>query len=165
MASLTIAGSTEHTVRDSRQVERAPDPLAGPEQVGETDRVEFGAQPTVHDPCSGSGRMLLAAASINRHWEFVGQDVDIRCVRMTALNLAFRNLYGYVIWGNTLALDKKLVYRTGFDGCGFVREIPLGNCPTPVQGAVNTPSVPGLSVASTDPLPSSSGKGRQLELF
>jgi hypothetical protein len=90
----------------------------------------------VQDPCCGSGRMLLAAAQINRHWEFVGQDVDLRCVRMTALNLAFRNLYGYVIWGNTLALEQKLVYRTGFDGRGFIREIPLAACPAPVQREV-----------------------------
>jgi hypothetical protein len=94
----------------------------------------------VHDPCCGSGRMLLAAAQINRHWEFVGQDVDLRCVRMCALNLAFRNLYGYVIHGNTLALEQKLVYRTGFDGCGFLREIPLTACPAPVQQQIATAS-------------------------
>jgi hypothetical protein len=33
---------------------------------------------TVHDPCCGSGRMLLAVAKINPHWEFIGQDVDLR---------------------------------------------------------------------------------------
>jgi type I restriction-modification system DNA methylase subunit len=32
----------------------------------------------VLDPCSGSGRMLLAVAELHRHWEFVGQDVDLR---------------------------------------------------------------------------------------
>lgn len=57
----------------------------------------------------------------------------LRCVRMTAINLAFRNLYGHVIWGNTLRLEQKLVYRTGFDLRGFVREIPVGECPAPVQ--------------------------------
>ena len=28
--------------------------------------------PTVCDPCCGSGRMLLAVAEQNRHWQFVG---------------------------------------------------------------------------------------------
>jgi len=51
----------------------------------------------VLDPCCGSGRMLLAVAEQCPHWEFVGQDVDLRCVRMTAINLALRNLYGHVI--------------------------------------------------------------------
>jgi hypothetical protein len=55
---------------------------------------------------------------------------------MTALNLAFRNLYGFVIHGNSLALEQKLVYRTGFDGLGVIREIPLAACPLPVQQQV-----------------------------
>ncbi len=77
--------------------------------------------------------MLLAAVEVDRQFEFTGHDVDLRCVRMTTLNLAFRNLYGYVIWGNSLALENKLVYRTGFDGQGFIREIPVEACPAPVQ--------------------------------
>lgn len=78
---------------------------------------------TVCDPCCGTGRMLLAAADEHRSREFIGQDVDLRCVRITAINLALRNLYGYVIWGNSLALENKLVYRTGFNGRGFVRKL------------------------------------------
>jgi hypothetical protein len=77
---------------------------------------EEGRRPTVCDPCCGSGRLLLAMAEKHRDWEFVAQDIDLRCVRMTALNLAFRNLYGFVIHGNTLALEQLLVYRTGFNG-------------------------------------------------
>ncbi|HUQ68567.1 MAG TPA: N-6 DNA methylase [Planctomycetaceae bacterium] len=61
---------------------------------------------TVSDPCCGSGRMLLAVAELQPHWEFVGQDVDLRCVRMTAINFALRNLYGHVIWGNSLKNEK-----------------------------------------------------------
>lgn len=94
----------------------------------------------VCDPCCGSGRMLLAAAEVNRRFEFVGQDIDLRCVRMTALNLAFRNLYGYVIWGNSLALEKKLVFRTGFNGRGFVREVPIESCPAPVRQLATEPT-------------------------
>ncbi len=84
---------------------------------------------TVCDPACGSGRMLLAVAEIHPHWEFHGQDVDLRCVRLTALNLAFRNLYGYVTWGNSLGLEKKLVYRTGFNLQEFIREISLEELP------------------------------------
>ena len=63
---------------------------------------------TVCDPACGSGRMLLAVAEINPHWLFVGQDVDLRCVRLTALNLAFRNLHGYV------KRDTPPSFRSGF---------------------------------------------------
>lgn len=136
MASLTL---DDH--REQIDPELSPD-HEGEAVAAEAPQTESPAisdpplRRTVSDPCCGSGRMLLAAAQNNRHWEFVGQDVDLRCVRMTALNLAFRNLYGYVIWGNTLALEQKLVYRTGFDGRGFVREIPLQACPWPVKQVV-----------------------------
>jgi hypothetical protein len=68
---------------------------------------------TVNDPCCGSGRMLLAVADIQPHWHFVGQDVDLRCTRMTAINLALRNCYGHVVHGNSLSSDVILVYETG----------------------------------------------------
>lgn|GEM_PF-1276770 len=68
---------------------------------------------TVNDPCCGSGRMLLAAAEIQPNWHFIGQDVDLACVRMTAINLALRNRYGHVIWGNSLGVEQRLVYETG----------------------------------------------------
>ena len=67
----------------------------------------------VGDPCCGSGRMLLAAADIQPNWHFVGQDIDLRCVRMTAINLALRNRYGHVIWGNSLGVEQRLTYETG----------------------------------------------------
>lgn len=140
----------------------APEQQTPPADVANVDRSN--GRRTIHDPCSGSGRILLAAAQINRHWEFCGQDVDIRCVRMTALNLAFRNLYGYVIWGNTLALEQKLVYRTGFDGRGFLRQVPLEACPAPVQCATSAPSETHLDAGSEPPI-AGDGKGRQLELF
>ena len=38
----------------------------------------------VADPCCGSGRMLLAYADNHRPRALVGQDIDLRCVRMTA---------------------------------------------------------------------------------
>ena len=95
---------------------------------------------SVFDPCCGSGRMLLAVADRQPHRELIGQDIDLRCVRMTTLNLALRNLYGYVIWGDTLANERRLVYRTGFDLRCVVQEIPLEDCPAPVQAAALRPS-------------------------
>ena len=95
---------------------------------------EPGHRKSVCDPCCGTGRMLLAVAEQNPHWEFIGQDVDLRCVRMTAINLALRNLYGYVVWGNSLTLESKLVYRTVFNiNSGVIREITPEQCPYPVQ--------------------------------
>ena len=87
----------------------------------------------VGDPACGSGRMLLAVAEMQPHWHFVGQDVDLRCVRMCAINLALRNLSGYVIHGNSLTDERRLVYRTGFDLVGFISEVPLDACPEPVR--------------------------------
>lgn len=88
---------------------------------------------TVCDPCCGSGRMLLAAAKLRPHWRFVGQDIDLRCVRITALNLALNNLYGWVLWGDSLKNERRLAYRTGFDGRGFVCEAPVDECPLPAE--------------------------------
>ena len=68
---------------------------------------------TVGDPCCGSGRLLIAAAEVQPHWHFVGQDIDLACVRMTAINLALRNRYGHVIWGNSLGIEQRLIYETG----------------------------------------------------
>ena len=87
----------------------------------------------VGDPACGSGRMLLAVAEMQPHWHFVGQDVDLRCVRMCAINLTLRNLSGYVIHGNSLTDERRLVYRTGFDLVGFISEVPLDACPEPVR--------------------------------
>ncbi len=138
MARLTIGERGSAAPTDELESDAVTDESVSPahdNSVGPTERK------SVYDPCSGSGRMLLAAAQINRHWEFVAQDVDLRCVRMTALNLAFRNLYGYVIWGNTLALEQKLVYRTGFDGRGFIREVSFDACPARMQqGIMNASS-------------------------
>jgi hypothetical protein len=56
----------------------------------------------IQDPCCGTGRMLLEASNINRHAELVGQDIDARCVKITAINLGLRSRYGWVVCGNTL---------------------------------------------------------------
>ncbi|MBB6497785.1 N-6 DNA methylase [Methanococcus maripaludis] len=75
------------------------------------------------DPACGSGRMLLAAAKVNPDRIFVGQDIDFRCVKMTAINLALNGLNGYVIRGNSLSNDYDLVYRIGLKNSGFISKI------------------------------------------
>ena len=97
--------------------------------------------------------MLLAVAEQNPHWDFVGQDVDLRCVRMTAISLGLRNLYGYVVWGNSLTVESKLVYRTGFNiNGGVIREIAPEQCPYPAQ---RTTAEPPKQQPSVKPLPPS----------
>lgn len=76
------------------------------------------------DCCCGSGRTLLAAAESMRYRnlnEFYGQDVDLRCVQMTAINLALRGLNGYVIHGDALKAEYRLTYRVGFNGTGVIK--------------------------------------------
>jgi len=159
MARLTLGDPPETAgVEPTADCQKPQDPADNPFAPTAADAMAS-PKKRVHDPCCGSGRMLLAAAQINRHWEFVGQDVDLRCVRMTALNLAFRNLYGYVIWGNTLAMEQKLVYRTGFDGIGFLREVALESCPAPVQHEVAS------SPVETAPIDDEAASKQQLRLF
>lgn len=93
----------------------------------------------IYDPACGSGRTLLAAADIAPNNEFYGQDIDIRCVRMTAINLALRNLHGYVIWGNSLADERRLVFRTGFNGKGVITKINPEERPEPVREIIEAP--------------------------
>ena len=121
--------------------------------MNETDdaRETSGEPRKVFDSCCGSGRLLLAAAKIQPHWEFSGQDIDLRCVRMTAINLALRNLYGYVIWGNTLANERRLVYRTGFNLTGFIAEVPLDDCPERLQQIAAQPSPSPPEAAAAPP--------------
>lgn len=139
--------------------------------VGDVSEEEGRARKSVCDPCCGSGRMLLAVADLKPHWEFVGQDVDLRCVRMAALNMGLRNLYGYVIWGNSLALEKRLVYRTGFNLRGVIREIPLEECPAPVQQTVSEAAEPPPARSDRSPEPAKSNDDeppfhrKQLRLF
>jgi type I restriction-modification system DNA methylase subunit len=74
----------------------------------------------VLDPCCGSGRMLVEGCKTCNPDDriFMGQDLDMTCVKMTALNLMFFNLNGYAIQGNTLAFECNEVYET--------RRTPLG---------------------------------------
>lgn len=71
----------------------------------------------VLDPCCGSGVLLIEAIktmdcqTINEAKIF-GQDIDLTCVKMCALNLLFFNVNGFVIWGNSLTYECNKVYQT-----------------------------------------------------
>lgn len=127
---------------------------------------------TVSDPCCGSGRMLLAYADVARPREVIGQDVDLRCVKMTSLNLALRNQYGYALWGNSLTGECKLGYRTGMNAYGgFIRYMRPGELsdvfeedeqPTPPD---EKPAAARLPVKELPTGRKPDGPERQLELF
>jgi len=81
-----------------------------------------GAGETVCDPACGSGRCLLAAAKVNPARKFYGTDVDHRCAKMAALNLALNGLRGRITWGNSLSLEEHGYYAIGEMGIpGLIR--------------------------------------------
>jgi len=119
----------------------------------------------VADPCCGSGRMLLAYAEGKRPGALIGQDIDLRCVRMTTINLALRNLYGYVLWGNSLGNEVKLGYRTGMNMFGgfvrYMRRTELHDAlASRGDGDAGSPTP-----ATTLPSGRQQVPGKQLELF
>ena len=119
----------------------------------------------VCDPCCGSGRMLLAYADVRRPRELIGQDVDLRCAKMTAISLALRNLYGYVLWGNSLAGECKLGYRTGMNMVGgFIRRMRPGELETALRDHENADEIPSQPT-QIPPGRTTDGPQQQLELF
>jgi hypothetical protein len=69
------------------------------------------------DPCCGSGVMLVEAVKTMDYESleqslFCGQDIDLTCVKMCALNLMFFNVNGYVVWGDSLLMECRKVYKT-----------------------------------------------------
>ena len=65
---------------------------------------------TLNEPCSGSGRMILAFANVMRDKGYnhqknlfvVAQDIDLNCVCMTYIQLALYGIPAIVIHGNAL---------------------------------------------------------------
>jgi hypothetical protein len=94
----------------------------------------------VNDPCCGTGRMLLEASNVNPHVELIGQDIDARCTKITAINLGLRGRYGWVLCGNSLSGETKFAYRIGSffnetqNGLrrGVIRDVPVEATPVPV---------------------------------
>jgi len=138
-----------------------------------SEKTDLDGRRTVNDPCCGSGRMLLAAAQLQPNWQFVGQDVDLRCVRMTAINLALRNHYGHVVHGNSLSNSCDLIYETGRvqvwgNAIRKVGRVPLPDR-EPEKVDVTPPSIRPTSTGQSTSVSSSSDSqlpaGKQLELF
>lgn len=73
---------------------------------------------TVCDPCVGSGRMLIAALKTRKNPICFGQDKDLLCVKMTALNMCFFNADSQIVWGDSLKGECLKAYET--------RNSPLG---------------------------------------
>lgn len=94
----------------------------------------------INDPCCGTGRMLLEASERDPDAELVGQDIDARCAKITAVNVGLRHKYGWVVCGNTLTGEAQFAYRVapffheGPNGTrrGVVRSVPPEQTPVPV---------------------------------
>jgi hypothetical protein len=74
------------------------------------------------DPCCGTGILLMEAGKISPNSELVGQDIDPRCAKNTAINLGLRGRYGRVVCGNSLTGETQFAYRIG----SFFNETPDG---------------------------------------
>jgi type I restriction-modification system DNA methylase subunit len=73
---------------------------------------------TIYDPTCGSGGLLVGAGQQLEECAespyaavFVGQDIDIRCVKMTAINFAVRGLPGFAIHGDSLKADPMAAWK------------------------------------------------------
>ena len=130
--------------------------------VGDDDGKE---SKTVCDPVCGSGRFLLAIGKKYPHWEFTGQDVDHRCVQMTAIGLGLRGLFGYAVWQDTLRLEVHRVYRIGpnLHG-GVIREIPVEQSPFNYKKQVSLQQLEH-KLEKNLPLDEPDAKPQQLDLF
>ncbi|WP_436715426.1 N-6 DNA methylase [Roseiconus lacunae] len=103
---------------------------------------------TVNDPACGSGRQLLAVAKNQPHWEFTGQDVDHRCVQMTAINMGLNGLRGWAVWQNTLTLECNRVYKIGFrQHGGVITEFPVEQSPFNHHATIRADVLPKPSTA------------------
>jgi hypothetical protein len=140
------------------------------------EKTDLDGRRTVNDPCCGSRRMLLSAAKMQPNWHFVGQDVDLRCVRMTAINLGLRNLYGHVVHGNSLSNAGSLIYETGrVEVWGnSIREVNRVPLPDREPERIEMPSEASQPQAEASPVtrqpsavspPVLSENRKQLELF
>ncbi len=86
-------------------------------------------------------------------------------MKITAINLALHNLFGNVIWGNTLVNERKLVYQTGFNGQGVIRLVKPGEMPTlrEVEPAPLPPSTESLETRTHEEKPGQGSLFDELE--
>ncbi len=74
---------------------------------------------TVNDPCCGSGRLLINMAKYHPDAFYVGQDIDDRCVRMSAINMYLFDLNADLIHGNNFLNERRLIISTRKGGLCF----------------------------------------------
>lgn len=92
---------------------------------------------SLHDPCCGTGILLIEAGNQNPEAELSGIDIDHRCADICAINLGLRSRYGWVICGNSLSRKMQYAYRIGsffHEGPngrrrGVIRKVPPVECP------------------------------------
>ena len=75
---------------------------------------------TVNDPCCGSGRFLISSGLLDPGNKLTGTDVDIRCVKMTLINMIIFKFNSIIFWGNSLSNEIYREYRTNN---GFIIEV------------------------------------------
>jgi hypothetical protein len=82
--------------------------------IGEEPDQNSGENYSVMDPAAGSGRLLISAAKQlpAEEAEFHAVDKDSTCAKMSALNLCFFNMDGYVVHGDSLSQEYHTVWVT-----------------------------------------------------
>lgn len=112
---------------------------------------------SVNDPCSGSGRMLVAwHAAAPGNYQF-GADIDPMCAKMTALNMCIHGCQGEAVCMDTLKNEYRFGYLVNADlrrfGVPTLRHLKEENCRQVLR-------VPAESESSPKP-----GKKGQYSLF
>lgn len=122
---------------------------------------------TVADCACGSGRMLLAAARLNRNSLFYGADLDITCCKMALLNMLFNSLEGEIAHMNSLSNDFYRGYKvqtTLVDGYHMPYYVEFTEAKQsqlwlkPVKDAAPKFDKPFEPVRSTTPMTGTQGK-------
>jgi hypothetical protein len=120
----------------------------------------------IHDPACGSGSLLLGAGQRLEELSespyaavFVGQDIDIRCTKMTAINFAVCGLPGFTIHGDSLKNEPMAGWK--IDPSKELMEAPIRECEQPPTfGATSTgTSTETASTASSSPATAADGSG------
>lgn len=70
--------------------------------VDESGKIEKGEPLIVAEPCSGSGRMILAANAVYPGCYSCCNDLDTMCAKMTAINMCLNGAVGQVTCGDGL---------------------------------------------------------------
>ncbi len=117
-------------------------------QITAADAVADGDEPiTVNDCAVGSGRNLIAHSRLhpsNRtRCFYVGQDIDHRCVKMTAINMAMYGMRGVSIHMDTLRMEVWGGYRVWLPETGMgVQPLSKAQCISFLMGPKESEPIP-----------------------